>query len=121
MNRLVENASPFRKHQPRRGCTSATNASSRQGGKAAPCRIRLWGCISTDSRKAAPCGDLPRPTVVLLRCKDAGERFFTPIGGHDKYKSRLFIMHGLGFPVTQIVTHASPYMRLKYTPKAPTM
>jgi hypothetical protein len=38
---------------------------SRQGGKAAPCRIfGVRERLSTDSRKAAPCGDLPRPTIV---------------------------------------------------------
>jgi hypothetical protein len=38
--------------------------------------FRVWVRISTDSRKAAPCGDMPRPMVVSLRRWDAGEKSF---------------------------------------------
>jgi hypothetical protein len=34
----------------------------------------VWGRIATDSRKAAPCGDLPRMMVILLRHWDAGRQ-----------------------------------------------
>ena len=51
------------KYQPRRGCTSATlHRRDRWQGCAMP-DFCVWVRISTNSRKAAPCGVLPKPTV----------------------------------------------------------
>ena len=63
LNLLVENASPPPKYQPRRGCTSATlHRRDRWQGCAMP-DFCVWVRISTNSRKAAPCGVLPKPMV----------------------------------------------------------
>ena len=57
---------PPPKYQPRRGCPSATLHRRNRVARLRHAGFCVWGRISTDSRKAAPCGDLPKFYVSLF-------------------------------------------------------
>ena len=68
-----------KKYQPRRGCPSATLHRRNRVARLRHAGFCVWGRISTDSRKAAPCGGLPKFYVSLS---------FRPLGLNRSVETR---------------------------------
>jgi hypothetical protein len=89
---------------------------SLQGGKAAPCRISVYDGISTDSRKAAPCGDLPEAMVLAFSQGIKVSAILIHTSSHTMlpsfhtlYYSTLSSLHG---KTLEILTTGTPLSKL---------